>query len=225
MAHNRGAFFACLLAGFLGTLLCLLGAVYSSAAREDLFERALLATVDKQAVGVDEASLRAFAEETVAFLMGRKDAWEPSISLYGMTADEAIPQSFRDHMRTVRGWAAVAPRLLTGLGLALLLLIVLSLLLGGFCKRGCLWGVAAAFFLVALVLGWAVIDFDSLWMVLHRALIPDGIFAADEPVMRLFPLSLFFSYVGPVALAFALRLALLLLLIWTLDKLTTSKER
>lgn len=216
---GRTAFWLCLLAGFLGALLCVAGAVYGPATRTELFERALLSTVNREAVGTDEASLRAFAGETMAFLTGRKDAWEPEISLYGVPASQAIPESFRAHMRSVRGWVAAVPAVLVGLGLGALLLACLSFFSGGFSARGCLWGVAAAGVLAALLLLWAALDFDSLWMVLHRALIPDGIFAANEPVMQLFPLSLFFSYVGPVMLALGAHLALLLLLIWALGRL------
>ena len=53
--------------------------------------------------------------------------------------------------------------------------------------------------LIAALLLWAVADFNSLWMVIHRVLIPGGIFPAGEPVMQLFPLKLFFGYLPPLA--------------------------
>lgn len=222
MARKRAAAFLCLWAGFLGALVCVLSAVYFPASRAELFERALLANVDAPSLGVDEEALRSFARETMAFLTGQKDAWEPSIHLYGMPAEEAIGQSFRDHMLSVRGWATAVPTVLTALGLAALGLACLSVPLAGFRRRACLLGAALAAALVAIALGWAVVDFDSLWMVLHRALIPDGIFPANEPVMRLFPLSLFFSYIGPVSIALALHLGLLLFLIWAPDRRRTK---
>ena len=43
--------------------------------------------------------------------------------------------------------------------------------------------------------------------MLHRTLIPDGIFPADELVMQLFPETLFSAYLPPVLLMLVLMLA------------------
>ena len=64
-------------------------------------------------------------------------------------------------------------------------------------------------------------DFASFWRLLHRFFIPGGIFAAHEPVMQLFPLSLFFRYVTPVAVSMIGHVAAL----WTgLCILTKKRE-
>ena len=47
-------------------------------------------------------------------------------------------------------------------------------------------------------------DFSAMWGWLHRTFIPDGIFPAYEPVMLLFPGSLFAEYLPPVLTAFGL---------------------
>ncbi|MEG2316057.1 MAG: hypothetical protein RSC91_07560, partial [Clostridia bacterium] len=74
------------------------------------------------------------------------------------------------------------------------------------------WGAALPLLLMGGVALWGALDFDSLWMALHRTLIPDGIFSASEPIMRLFPLEAFAAYLPPVAALFAgLALGVLLL--------------
>ena len=51
-----------------------------------------------------------------------------------------------------------------------------------------------------------------MWGFLHRTLIPDGIFPAGEPVMLLFPESLFAAYLPRILGLFALFCAVILLL-------------
>lgn len=180
---------ACFAAGLLMALTALLGAVALAATRTQAFERALMDTVDAPALGMTREDLRAFARETMRYLRGEKPDWAPALPF-------AVPDAFAAHMGEVRAWVRGAPWVvLTGAALALGLL-----LLGGRQRRPCLWGVGAALGLLAALLLWAAVDFDSLWMLLHRAFIPGGIFPAGEPVMRLFPLSLFGHYIGPVCL-------------------------
>lgn len=180
---------ACFAAGLLLTLAALLGAVALAATRTPTFERALMNTVDAPALGMTREDLSAFARETMRYLRGEKPDWAPALPF-------AVPGAFSAHMGDVRIWVRGAPwAVLAGSVLSLGLL-----LLGGRQRRPCLWGMGAALGLLALVLLWAAVDFDSLWMLLHRAFIPGGIFPAGEPVMRLFPLALFGRYIGPVCL-------------------------
>ena len=189
-------------AGFVLALLMMLLSVLGPALRTDLFEQALIKTVQWEAIGTDEASLRLFAAETMAYLRGEKEAWEPAITLYGFPAEEAIAQSFRLHMAEVRGWVAAAPWVL-GAGFAL----ALGLFLPSRKRYASLTGLFCAVGILLAVLLWALVDFHSLWMILHRLFIPDGIFSAREPVMQLFPLALFFEYLTPVSITFLILLA------------------
>lgn len=213
---RRFGFWMSLLGALTAALVVLLGAVVFPATNTRLFEHAVLKTVNARQIGTSEAQLRAFATETMAFLRGEKAAWEPAITLYGLPAETGIPRSFRDHMLTVRSWVQLAPAVLLAGGFIVLQLFAAALFLRGFSRRGAYIGMGVAVTLVAAILGWALIDFDSLWMVLHRLLITDGIFPAGEPVMQLFPLSLFFTYLQPVALALGLGLSALALLVWGL---------
>ena len=173
-------------AGFWMVVLLILLSILVPALNPARFEQAVLNTVNPQAVGMSESDLTAFARETMEYLRGEKDAWEPQTPF-------AIPESFVAHMAEVRGWVDVL-KIALPIGL---LLCTVGLWLGRD-FRAARNGMLCMLGLIAAVLLWAVIDFDSLWMVIHRVLIPGGIFPAGEPVMQLFPLSLFFSYILPV---------------------------
>lgn len=180
---------ACFAAGLLLALAALLGAVALAATRTQTFERALLDTVDAPALGMTREDLSAFAQETMRYLRGERPDWAPVLPF-------DVPDAFAAHMAEVRIWVRGAPYVLTA-GVAVSLGL---LLLGGRKRRACLAGLGAALGGLTALLLWAAVDFDSLWMLLHRTFIPGGIFPAGEPVMSLFPLSLFGQYIGPVCL-------------------------
>ena len=185
------------LAGLMLAVLAVLAGVAIPALQAERFERAVLNTVKPEAVGMSESDLTAFARETMLYLRGEKQMWEPQTPF-------AIPESFAEHMAEVRGWVDALKVLLPAGGA----LAVLALWLGrnGHAARA---GMLCLLGLLAAVLLWAVMDFNSLWMVIHRVLIPGGIFPAGEPVMQLFPLELFFSYVEAAAWRFAVYLFIL----------------
>ncbi|MEG0740913.1 MAG: DUF1461 domain-containing protein [Clostridia bacterium] len=218
MAHWSASRFAHLskVAGFLAAFLLMLlaigAAIYLPALQEKFFEKALLSTLDLAALDTDEASIRAFASDTIRYLAGRRAHWSPTITLCGQSATEFITQAFRVHMADVRGWAASGQALLCW-GLCAAILCLIAACLGErFPTRAYCWGAALPLLLMGGVALWGALDFDSLWMALHRTLIPDGIFSASEPIMRLFPLEAFAAYLPPVAALFAgLALGVLLL--------------
>ena len=178
-------------AGLLLALTAVLFSIAGPALQPARFERAVLANVNPQAVGMSESGLSAFAHHTIAYLRGQTETWQPQTPF-------AIPESFTRHMAEVRNWVDVMKIALPA-GLALSLL---GLWLGRN-RRAARAGIFTLIGLIAAVLLWAAADFHSLWMVIHKVLIPGGIFPAGEPVMQLFPLSLFFDYVGPVAVRMA----------------------
>ena len=210
-SKGRAPFFMCLLAALLLVALSALAAVYLNARRTDLFEQALLEHVNADSLQTDEASLLRFARETMDYLLGKTDMWQPDISILGLR--DFIPHSFVRHMGTVRGWALTIPTVLL-LGAAVEALLLLPL---GFRRQGLRWsgwylGAALPLLLMAAAGMWAFFDFDAMWGFLHRTLIPDGIFPAGEPVMLLFPESLFAAYLPRILGLFALFCAVILLL-------------
>ena len=193
---HRGAFFRCFLASFLLVLVAAGACVYFNAVDRQLFETALLENVDYAALGMDADSMRSFAEETILFLTDAQDSWEPSI--------------------TVKGWVSAASTLLVCGTVAAVALLAWALATsgrrGGFSTQGYYAGTILPLLLIAGVGLWASLDFGGMWEILHRTLIPDGIFPADELVMQLFPETLFSAYLPPVLLMLVLMLAAVLVL-------------
>ena len=178
-----------LVAGSLVVLLLITLAVITPVWSTAHFERAVLENVDRRAVGMTESGLTDFARETMDYLWGRTQDWQPDTPF-------VIPQSFHEHMADVREVLKAIPWLL----LAALPMGTAAVWM----EKKWFWtGCAGTAALLAAVLLWAAFDFGSLWMILHRLFIPGGIFPAGEPVMQLFPLSLFFSYVKPVVFSLA----------------------
>lgn len=202
-------------------LVCLLGAVYLPASSTERFARALLTHVDAAALQTDEAALVQFARDTMDYLLGRTESWQPSISIWGLR--DFIPRSFTRHMATVRGWCDTIPWIL-GLGGALCLCLLALCLRRGLHASAWRWGVGLPLLLLLAAGLWALADFNSLWGFIHRTFIPDGIFPAGEPVMALFPPSLFFSYL-PVVAGLAGGAALLALALPTLVHLFAKRSR
>lgn len=194
------------LAGLMLALTAVLFSIAGPALQTARFEKAVRNTVNLQAVGMSESDLTAFARHTMAYLRGETDAWQPRTPF-------AIPQSFTDHMAEVRHWVDVLK-----IALPACLMASLGCLWIGRSFRAALGGMLCLLGLIAAVLLWAVVDFHSLWMVIHRVLIPGGIFSAGEPVMQLFPLELFFGYIAPVAGRLAVWMAAVGGLSWVLSR-------
>ena len=230
-SNKLPVFWRCLLAGFLLIALAFGFAVYSHATKADTFERLLVENVDYHSLGTDENSVRSFAQETMHYLTGEQEGWNPQITVGGFPAGSFIPQSFHDHMETVKnGFSAAKNVFWAGLGLAG------ALFLGGllgrpghrFSRSGYYAGAGAALAMIAAIGLWAYFDFDSLWQLLHRYFIPDGIFSATEQIMQFFPVALFAGYLPPVMLTFGL-LALAALALPLAEKslrqITASKRK
>lgn len=204
--RRRIAFVTSLLLGLLLTLLAMGASVIENALRADL----LKAGVDRTVVARGLLSQRdadAFAHGTIDYVSGASDVWEPSVTVAGLRL--SVPDTFRSHMAEVRGWVAGAKRFLIG-GAAALLLLLVYILTGNrsgrrpFSVGGYIAGIGIPLLLALGVGLWGMLDFESLWMWVHRLLIPGGIFPAGEQIMQLFPVELFGGYLEPVALTFVL---------------------
>ena len=199
------------MAGFLLALCVLLASVLVPASSTPRFEKALVQTVNQQALGISESDLSAFAEETMRYLKDEKPLWQPKVPFH-------VADAFAVHMEEVKGWVSAAPWVM-GCGL---LLGLAFLWIGRWQRKPALLGVGTLIGLIVCVLIWAAADFRSFWMVLHKLFIPGGIFAAGEPVMQLFPLNLFFAYIVPVGLSVMGHMAGLMAGIFLLTKKRTA---
>ncbi len=215
LKKKRGAFWTCFIAALLLVVLAAGAALYWNATKVSLFQQGLDSTVVAQGV-VSQADATAFANETLDYLTGVRSQWEPAVTI----ADHrvGVPEAFKTHMATVKGWvSAFTGVIIAGLGIvAVLLLRALIGRKGGrkspFSLGGWYLGAAIPLLLLGGVGAWALLDFDGLWNWLHATFIPDGIFAATDEIMKLFPVELFAGYLRPVALTFAVLAAAVLAL-------------
>jgi hypothetical protein len=212
---KRGVPGACLAAGFLAVLLMLAASLVWNATRADLFRAGLNATVVAQG-RVSQSDADAFVQSTLQYLTGAAQVWEPTVTLGDHAL--AVPEAFRAHMATVRGWVLSAGVLLPGGAALIALLLLLGLWFpvrgerrARFSAAGFYSGAGLALMLLVALGLWGVADFNGLWAWIHATLIPDGVFPAGEEMMILFPVRLFAGYLPPVALGFGLGTALVLL--------------
>ncbi len=216
LKKKRGAFWTCFIAALLLVVLAAGAALYWNATKVSLFEEGLVSNVDATALGTDEASLKSFADSTLAYLQGVTSVWEPVIKIgdHFLT----IPETFKTHMATVKGWVGSATAVLLA-GAAIVLLLLGRAMIGtknskkgSFSLKGYYIGAAIPLLLIAGVGCWAYFNFDGFWQLLHKTIIPDGIFNASEEIMRLFPVGLFAGYLQPVAITFGILAAIILVL-------------
>ena len=201
MSKRTGAAL-CLIGALCWMLAGLAGTVVGVLTSEGRFERALLRQVPWEALGIPQEELRAFAGETMRYFRGETDRWEPEVT--AASGPIVISEAFTRHMETVRNGIRTARALAIAgaiLGTALMALAVWK---KRFSLAGYELGASLPLMLAAILGLWAAADFSAMWGWLHRTFIPDGIFPAYEPVMLLFPGSLFAEYLPPVLTAFGL---------------------
>lgn len=228
LKKKRGAFWTCLIAAALLVLLALAGSIAYNATRVSLFRDAVNQHVVAAGL-ISQSDADAFVNDTLDYLTGIKTVWEPAITVGDHRI--GVPETFKAHMATVKGWVENAKAvLLAGAAIVLLLLSramvgVKGARRGPFSVGGYYLGAAIPLMLIAGVGLWGYLNFDGLWDWVHRTLIPDGIFDAGEEIMQLFPVSMFASYLKPVAITFGIGAAIVLALpavLWPLSRLLTN---
>lgn len=228
LKKKRGAFWTCLIAGLLLMLLALGASIAYNATRVDLLKQG----VDKYEVEpglLSESDATAFVNDTLDYLTGIKSAWEPAVTIGDHRV--GVPDAFKAHMATVKGWVESAKAILLA-GAAIVLLLLGRAMIGTkgakkgpFSVGGYYLGAGVPLLLIAGVGLWGYLNFDGLWGWVHQAFIPDGIFSAGEEIMKLFPVELFSGYLLPVGTTFAIGAGIVLalpLLLWPLSKLLTA---
>jgi hypothetical protein len=200
----------------IGALLCLALGLCLSALAMGYAAGVHVTNLDRLRGAVDTSLVQAgivsaqdgerFAQETIGYLTGRRAAWLQAITVNGQVYP--VPESFATHMAEVRRWVTAFPYMLP-LMIADVTLLVFLTLIGAaalrtrtFSPRFYLLGAALPVLAAGIGFLWALIDFPGFWELLHKLVIPGGIFAADEPVMQLFPVQMFQGYLAPIALTF-----------------------
>ncbi len=228
LKKKRGAFLTCLIAGLLLMLLALGASIAYNATRVDLLKQGMQTYVVEPGI-VSESDATAFVNDTLDYLTGIKSVWEPAVTIGDHRV--GVPDAFKAHMATVKGWVDSAKGVLLAVAAIALLLLGRAMIgtkgakKGPFSVGGYYLGAGVPLLLVAGVGLWGYLNFDGLWGWVHQAFIPDGIFAAGEEIMKLFPVELFSGYLLPVGTTFAIGAGIVLalpLLLWPLSKLLTG---
>ena len=209
-------------------LLSLAGSIAYNATKVSLLKEGVDRTVVASGL-ISQSDADAFVTDTLDYLTGVKTVWEPAITVGDHRI--GVPDAFKTHMATVKGWVESAKAVLLG-GAAIVLLLLGRALIGAkgskkskFSVGGYYLGAAVPLALIAAVGVWGALDFEGLWGWIHQTLIPDGIFGAGEEIMKLFPVELFAGYLQPVGITFAICVAVVLalpLVLVPLGKLLTA---
>ena len=228
LKKKRGAFWTCFLIGLLLVLLSLGVALGLNVTRVDLLKEGVDTHVVATGI-LSQSDADAFVTDTLDYLTGIKSLWEPAVTIGGFRV--GVPEAFKAHMATVKGWVDSAKAILLA-GAAIVLLLLSRVLVGvrgsrrsPFSVGGYYLGAAIPLLLLVGVGVWGYLDFDSLWAWVHTVFIPDGIFSATEQIMQLFPVEVFSGYLQPVAISFGIGAGIVLalpLLLWPLSKLLTA---
>ncbi|MBE0601966.1 MAG: DUF1461 domain-containing protein [Firmicutes bacterium] len=217
-ARRRTSILGALLSLALGLCLTALSMGYAAGVHVtdiDRFrEAADAALVQTEIMSAEDAER--YAQETIGYLTGRRAAWLSAITVEGQVYP--VPEAFTTHMAQVQHWVK-AFRFMLPLMIACVVALVFLTLLGAaamqarsFSPRFYYLGALVPVLVAGILFLWALIDFTSFWDMLHNVFIPGGIFAAGEPVMRLFPVSMFQGYLLPIGLTFLYLLAGIVLL-------------
>lgn len=228
LKKKRGAFWTCFLIGLLLVLLSLGVALGLNVTRVDLLKQGVDTHVVATGI-LSQSDADAFVTDTLDYLTGIKSLWEPAVTIGGFRV--GVPEAFKAHMATVKGWVDSAKAILL-VGAAIVLLLLSRVLVGvkgsrrsPFSVGGYYLGAAIPLLLLVGVGVWGYLDFDSLWAWVHTVFIPDGIFSATEQIMQLFPVEVFSGYLQPVTISFGIGAGIVLalpLLLWPLSKLLTA---
>lgn len=239
LKKSRGAFMTCLILGLLLVILAAAFSLYTNATKVEVFEAALekadlgelmeiflgsgeipgLGGMFKGSTGSLTSSemLSSFAQETIDYLVGKAETWEPSVSIMGMEMPLPISEDFMSHMEDVKGWINVGQKAfyaLLAVAVVLLGRVITSSRKGhsGFSGAGYYIGVFLPLVLVGGIIGWAYFDFEGFWMFIHEHFIKDGIFSNGEVVMQIFTTDMFKAFIKPIVTTFAMLLGGIVLL-------------
>ena len=124
LKKSRGAFMTCLILGLLLVILAAAFSLYTNATKVEVFEAALekadlgelmeiflgsgeipgLGGMFKGSTGSLTSSemLSSFAQETIDYMVGKAETWEPSVSIMGVEMPLPISEDFMSHMEDVK---------------------------------------------------------------------------------------------------------------------------
>lgn len=198
-----------LLLGLWMTLLALLCALLLCAGSARLFAQGLSQSGVFEQGWFYGSTPQAFAQETIDYLTGARTDWSPKLWLQD-GQPLVISDAFFAHMEEVRDLYGLGRGLLCG-GCVIAAGLWFLRLRRSLWRKG--YWLGAAMVLTALfgLCLWAAVDFNGFWSALHYALLPGGVFSADELIVWVF-LPAFSAYLLPFCAAAGALCALILAL-------------
>ncbi len=234
LKKSRGAFMTCFILGLLLVLLAAAFSLYTNATKVEVFEAALqkadlgelmeifLGSGEIPGLGglfkggntaslTSSEMLSSFAQDTIDYLVGKAESWEPSVTVMGMEMPLPISQDFMSHMEDVKGWISIGQKVFYALLAVAVVLLGRSITSSrkgrsGFSGAGYYIGVFLPLVIVGGIIGWAYFDFEGFWMFIHEHFIKDGIFSNGEVVMQIFTTDMFKAFFKPIVTTFAMLL-------------------
>lgn len=173
--------------GAIGAIAVLLSSVLGLFGSKALFRNAQRTYGYYAVFGMSEADIDRFSDDTITYFRDESKEWTPQLPF-------AVPEAFQSHMANVKVCVVFLKYLAIALAALYALLMIGLCLKEHFSRSACFQGFLTFLAVCACLVLWCAVDFDSFWSVLHHLFITDGIFSANEPIMLLFPLSLFESY-------------------------------
>ncbi|MDD3920234.1 MAG: TIGR01906 family membrane protein [Eubacteriales bacterium] len=197
----------------------------------DFFAREYETIGNAAGMGMSNSDLTAATMQMIDYMEGRAESIDLTVTVNG-EAVSMFNERERLHMVDVRALYQNFARILAVLTVVILPVLLIMQLLAWIRKKG--WILSAGFFggsglfllLLAAVMVWVLIDFNSFWTGFHLLFFTNDLWLLDPVTSRMInmmPWQLFFDIVTRVALLFAGAWAVLGVVFFLLGRLFKKK--
>ena len=180
------------------TLLALL--IDAMAGSPSLMQSLLEQHAPASATGLAEEDYPEAAAMIADYLAGRTDTFQLAATVDGAYTETAFNGKEQQHMADVRELFVLARGIALGGALVCAVLLLVCWLLrrsDGAAMAGFRWGIGALLLVLAALLVWGMVDFDSLFILFHHLAFTNDLWLlnpATDLLIRLMPVSFFVHY-------------------------------
>lgn len=180
------------------TLLALL--IDAMAGSPSLMQSLLEQHAPASATGLAEEDYPKAAAMIADYLAGRTDTFQLAATVDGAYTETAFSGKEQQHMADVRELFVLARGIALGGALVCAVLLLACWLLrrsDGAAMAGFRWGIGALLLVLAALLVWGMVDFDSLFILFHHLAFTNDLWLlnpATDLLIRLMPVSFFVHY-------------------------------
>ncbi len=152
------------------------------------------------ATGLAEEDYPKAAAMIADYLAGRTDTFQLAATVDGTYTETAFSGKEQQHMADVRELFVLARGIALGGALVCAVLLLVCWLLrrsDGAAMAGFRWGIGALLLVLAALLAWGMVDFDSLFILFHHLAFTNDLWLlnpATDLLIRLMPVSFFVHY-------------------------------